>query len=111
MRVSPPHMSPHCLFRLACLASLLCAYRRANSDPPSHFIPLGDSKQLSRRHFTLSFLHNHWHCVIKGKNAVVVGGTNHRREQLPSGQEGPEIQLRLADDRVTPLRIGDVRMW
>ena len=84
---------------------------RTSSEPPRHFIPLGDSKQLSRRHFSLSFLHGHWHCVIKGKNAVMVGGSHHRREQLPEGGEGPEIQLRLPEDRVTPLRIGDVKMW
>jgi len=84
---------------------------RASSSPPRHFIPLGDSKQLSRCHFTLSYLHGHWYCVIKGKNAVMIAGRHHRREQLPSGEEGPEIKMRLADDRVTPLRIGDVRMW
>lgn len=84
---------------------------RASSDPPVHFIPLGDSKQLSRRHFSLSYLNGHWHCVIKGKNAVLIGATPHRREQLQSGEDGPELQLRLPDDRVTPMRIGDVRMW
>ena len=89
----------------------LSAHRRASSDPPRHFIPLGDSKQLSRRHFALSFLRNNWHCVITGKNAVVVNGQNYRRVQQPSGEEGPEIQIKLADDRVTPLKIGDVRMW
>jgi hypothetical protein len=89
-----------------CVNELVTNYGRGVNSYNKNLITLGESKLLSRNHFTILFNSNllSWQLILIGRNGVTIDNIHYKIADQP-------ITVSLPSHRSVAIKLGEIKLW